>query len=299
MTEPASPGTAGAGDPAAARVVATAERPTKVHIRAGAFRLALHGHPARGQQRAVVLLGHAMMSHAGALRPIARNLTLLGCSVWRLDFRGHGASEGAARFHDWSFDHLVREDWPAAVAWVRANVPDLPLIAIGHSLGGLVALAAQATARARVDAIGVLASGLWHHRDTGLLYGNLRRIAGQATLPIVRWAHRLPARRLGLGVDESVTFWRQVVGWGRCGTWTALDGYDYLAALRGIDVPVRGWRGARDPFVRMADHQRLLEAAGGTWTLVPGAGHMDLPLAVAPEIGDWVECVLGRVALCR
>lgn len=274
-------------------------RPTKVHVKAGSFRLALHGHPPRGPLRAAILMGHAMMSHAGALRPLARGLTLLGCGVWRLDFRGHGASEGAARFHDWSFDHLVREDWPAAVAWVRAQAPGVPLVAVGHSLGGLVALAAQGTGRCRVDGIGVLASGLWSHRDTGLLYGNLRRLAGQATLPVVRWSHRLPARRLGLGVDESVTFWRQCVGWGRHGTWTALDGSDYLAALANIDVPVRGWRGSRDPFVRLPDHQRLLQAAGGSWTLVPGAGHMNLPLAVAAELSDWVECVLCGGALCR
>jgi hypothetical protein len=144
-------------------------------------------------------MGHAMMSHSGVLRPLARNLTLLGCAVWRLDFRGHGASQGQARFHDWSFDHLVREDWPAAVAWVRAQARGMPVLGIGHSLGGLVALAAQGTGRCRLDAIGVLASGLWSQRGTGLLYGNLRRLAGQATLPVIRWAHRLPARRLGLG----------------------------------------------------------------------------------------------------
>jgi predicted alpha/beta hydrolase len=187
----------------------------------------------------------------------------------------------------------VREDWPAAVAWVRAEARGLPVLGIGHSLGGLVALAAQGTGRCHLDAIGVLASGLWSHRGTGLVYGNLRRLAGQATLPVVRWAHRLPARRLGLGVDESVTFWRQVVGWGRRGDWTGMDGTDYLAALADLDIPVRGWRGARDPFVRLADHQRLLHAAGGTWTQVPGAGHMDLPLAAAAEVGDWVDCILG------
>lgn len=274
------------------------ERPRKARVQAGGFRLTLHGVQPRGPLRASVLLGHAMMSHAGVLRPLARNLALLGCAVWRLDFRGHGASEGRARFHDWSFDHLVREDWPAAVAWVRAQAPEVPLLGIGHSLGGLVALAAQGTGRSRVDAIGVLSSGLWSHHGTGLLYGNLRRVAGTATLPLVRWAHRLPARRLGLGVDESVTFWRQLVGWGRRGEWTALDGTDYLASLANVDVCVHGWRGARDPFVRMADHQRLLQAAGGTWTLVPGAGHMDLPTAAAAEVGDWVDCILHG-CLCR
>lgn len=275
------------------------DRPAKDWLTVGPYRLALHAHPPRGPLRGAVLLGHAMMSHAGSLRPLARTLTLLGFSVWRLDFRGHGASEGSARYHDWSFDHLVREDWPAAVARVRSCIPGVPLLALGHSLGGLVALAAQATGRADVDGIGVIASGLWHTRDVGLAYGVLRRAASNATLPILRYAHRLPARRLGVGVDEPVTFWRQLVGWGQNGSWTGLDGTDYLAAARAIRVPVHGWRGARDPFVRMADHQRLIEAANGSWTLVPGAGHMDLPTRAAAELGDWIDCLLDDRRRCR
>ena len=69
--------------------------------------------------------------------------------------------------------------------------------------------------------------------------------------------------------------------------------------MRNVDVPVHGWRGSRDPFVRMADHQRLIEAAHGSWSLVPGAGHMDLPLRATAEIGDWVDCVLDGQRLCR
>ncbi len=275
------------------------DRPAKDWIQAGPFRLALHVQPPRGPLRGAVIMGHAMMSHAGQLRPLARTLSLLGCSVWRLDFRGHGSSEGNARFQDWSFDHLVREDWPQAVARVRRCMPDVPLLALGHSLGGLVALAAQGTGRAHVDAIGVMASGVWHTRDVGVLYGFARRAAGAATLPILRWKHRLPARRLGLGIDEPVTFWRQLVGWSSDGRWTGLDGTDYLREVQAIDVPVQGWRGARDPFVQMADHQRLIEAAGGSWTLVPGAAHMDLPLRAAAEVGDWIDCVLDGSRRCR
>ena len=274
------------------------DRPAKDWIQVGPYRLALHVHPPRGRLRGVVIMGHAMMSHAGSLRPLARTLTLLGCSVWRLDFRGHGASEGSARYHDWSFDHLVREDWPAAVARVRSCIPDLPLMALGHSLGGLVALASQATGQTHVDAIGVMASGLWTTRDVGLLFGQARRVVSSATLPVVRWAHRLPARRLGGGVDEPVTFWRQLVGWGRRGAWTGLDGTDYLAALDPLAVPVHGWRGARDPFVRMADHKRLIRAAGGRWAVVPGASHMDLPFRAAAEVGDWIDCLLDAQRPC-
>mgnify|MGYP002640137607 CR=1 FL=1 len=285
--------------PAVGRFGIGVDRPAKDWIHVGPYRLALHVHPPRGALRGAVIMGHAMIAHAGILRPLARTLTLLGCSVWRLDFRGHGASEGSARYHDWSFDHLVREDWPAAVDRVRACIPDVPVLALGHSLGGLVALAAQATGHAHVDAIGVMGSGLWGAHDVGLAYGLMRRAASNATLPLVRWAHRLPARRLGVGVDEPVTFWRQLVGWGQDGSWTGLDGTDYLAAARSIDVPVHGWRGSRDPFVCMADHQRLIEAANGAWTLVPGARHMDLPSQAAAELGDWIDCMLDGQRRCR
>ncbi len=292
MPEPGHPKARG-------RIGIGVDRPAKDWIHVGPYRLALHVHPPRGALRGAVIMGHPMMSHAGILRPLARTLTLLGCSVWRLDFRGHGSSDGAARFQDWSFDHLVREDWPRAVARVRECLPDLPVMALGHSLGGLVALAAQGTGHARVDGIGVMASGLWDRQGVGLFYGTARQWAGRATLPLIRYAHRLPARRLGLGVDEPVSFWRQIVGWSLQRRWTGLDGTDYLAAVADIDVPVHGWRGARDPFVRMADHQRLLEASGGGWTLVPGAGHLDLPTLAAAEVGDWIDCLLDGQRRCR
>ncbi len=267
-------------------------RPYKRYIHAGRFRLALHVHPPRRELQAAVLFGHPMMSHAGPLRPLARSLTQHGCSCWRLDFRGHGVSEGSARRDDWSFDDLVREDWPAAVEAVRHEQPDVPLFALGHSLGGLVALAAQATGTAVMDAIGLLSAGLWQRRDIGRLAGHLRRAAALATLPAVRLCRRFPARDLRLGIDESATFWRQCIHWGRQGSWTSLDGIDYLAACARITVPVHGWRGAHDPFVRLSDHARLVEAAGGAWSLVPAAGHMNLPLVAAAELGDWIDCLL-------
>src|SRR3569623_2934347 len=62
----------------------------------------------------------------------------LGCEVRGADFRGHGESvPPVAGRDDWSFDDLVTKDLPALADGSHAI--------IGHSLGGLVALAGIAT----------------------------------------------------------------------------------------------------------------------------------------------------------
>ena len=88
MPEPRDQAGAGAARHAADRIGVGVDRPGKEYVQAGPFRLALHVTPPRGPLRAGLLLGHAMMCHAGVLRPLARHLALLGCGVWRLDFRG-------------------------------------------------------------------------------------------------------------------------------------------------------------------------------------------------------------------
>src|SRR3569623_974152 len=80
----------------------------------------------------------------------------LGCEVRVADFRGHGESvPPVAGRDDWSFDDLVTKDLPALADGSHAI--------IGHSLGGLVALAGIATGtiappRRRVR----VATNVWH-----------------------------------------------------------------------------------------------------------------------------------------
>ena len=88
--------------------------------------------------RAVCLLVHGLAEHSGRYGNLAGRLTAKGHSVWSMDHRGHGRSEGirgdCRSFREFVDDlHLLKQRAAEAL-------PGLPLFVIGHSLGGLIAL---------------------------------------------------------------------------------------------------------------------------------------------------------------
>lgn len=70
---------------------------------------------------------------------VARNV-----SVFAIDLRNHGASDGASQ--GIRFGLSEKEDAKAAIAWARAKAPDLPLFAFGISMGGATLIYAMADA---------------------------------------------------------------------------------------------------------------------------------------------------------
>lgn len=88
--------------------------------------------------RAVLLLVHGLAEHSGRYEATARFFVARGLAVHAFDHRGHGQSPGL-RVHVASFEEY-RRDLRAALAGARAEHPGLPLVLLGHSQGGLVAL---------------------------------------------------------------------------------------------------------------------------------------------------------------
>ena len=91
--------------------------------------------PARG----VVVLVHGLAEHSGRYAGLVGRLTAEGLAVHALDHRGHGRSPGA-RAQVGRFAWLVA-DVATRLAAARAAHPGLPLILLGHSMGGAIALA--------------------------------------------------------------------------------------------------------------------------------------------------------------
>ncbi len=87
--------------------------------------------------RFVVLLVHGYGEHAGRYGHVAARLVDMGAVVVAPDHAGHGRSEGErARIED--LESLV-DDLATLDALVRAEYAGLPVVLIGHSMGGLVA----------------------------------------------------------------------------------------------------------------------------------------------------------------
>ncbi|MBI3333559.1 MAG: lysophospholipase [Candidatus Omnitrophica bacterium] len=89
--------------------------------------------------RAVCLLVHGLGEHSGRYEDLAQDLTRRGLSVWAMDHRGHGCSQGRRGDCRGLADFV--EDLDRLVEELKGQKPALPRILIGHSLGGLIALA--------------------------------------------------------------------------------------------------------------------------------------------------------------
>ena len=94
--------------------------------------------------RAAVVLAHPHPMQGGSMHTkavfqAARGLARIGCAVLRFNFRGVGSSQGI-------FDHGVGEadDFRAALEFMAARFPGLPIWAAGASFGAWIALEAGA-----------------------------------------------------------------------------------------------------------------------------------------------------------
>jgi alpha-beta hydrolase superfamily lysophospholipase len=117
-------------------------------------RLVMHSWPSEGSARAVILGLHGF-GDAGDLTfgRAADYWSKRGIAVYAVDQRGFGGNASRKRWP--GVDALVA-DAVAVAADVRARHPDLPLLVVGHSMGGGVALAAAA---AGMDADALVLAG--------------------------------------------------------------------------------------------------------------------------------------------
>lgn len=130
--------------------------------------LAIHDWPvSEGQPlRGVVVLVHGLGEHAGRYEHVARRLNDWGFAVRGYDQFGHGES-GGPRGGLPSPSRLV-DDLAEMVQSARTRTPDgVPLILLGHSMGGLVAAQYAAAHPASIDAL-VLSSPALGTRVSGL-----------------------------------------------------------------------------------------------------------------------------------
>ncbi len=221
---------------------------------------------AAGERRGVIVCLHAMMTdgrYFGGSREhtFAHTVAAAGFDVLIPDFRGHGRSvPPRAGPDDWSFDDLVTSDLPAIIDEVarasRCSPGELSIL--GHSLGGLVAIATLGTARIPPPrGLVVVASSVWLLGDHGPL---ARRVLMSALRGVANVWGRIPVRALRVGsADEPTTYIQQLTGWTRAARWTSLDGTDYVAAAASITAPIFPYAGTGDWMCTPEDASRFIE----------------------------------------
>ena len=166
------------------------------------YPLAATLHLPRGTPAGLVLVGPATGVPARYYAPFASALAASGLAALIYDYRGVGASrppklrDFGARMRDW-----IDLDAEGVISWARISHPELPLLAVGHSLGGHAIglcdgsrhLAGGAMVSSAVAWIGYVQAGAERLRVRGLL-----RVLGPALILATGYA---PKRWVGLGAD--------------------------------------------------------------------------------------------------
>jgi lysophospholipase len=87
--------------------------------------------------RATLVLAHGLSEHSGRYEHVAAGLNARGYSLWALDHRGHGRSQGERALIE-RFDEVVT-DLDSMVDLAAEELPGRKPVLVGHSMGGCVA----------------------------------------------------------------------------------------------------------------------------------------------------------------
>ncbi len=103
----------------------------------------------------LVVLAHGYGEHIGRYEHVAARLVEDGAHVVGVDHLGHGRSEGERVLVE-DYDDVV-DDLHAVVERARSEHPGLPLVLLGHSMGGMIA--ARYAQRYGDELVGLVLSG--------------------------------------------------------------------------------------------------------------------------------------------
>jgi len=191
-----------------------------------------------------------------------------GATTDPIDLRGQGdhpdrASAGA-RF---GYHEIVEHDIPARVAYWRTRAPGRPIVLLGHSLGGQLALLACAQRGTNADALVLVAAGTAHWRA----WPRAERRRARWTVQAIRTAAALlpwyPGRRLGFGGNQPRRLMRDWAFNATTGRYrlegSACTPEVLEAALRGVALPVLAVSVAGDAVAPAGAVDELLALAPG------------------------------------
>src|SRR3954449_13029944 len=250
----------------------------------------------QGEPRAVIVLGHGASEHGGRYAWTGGQLNARGYAVYAIDHRGHGKSAGSRAVIDRMRNAV--EDLHTLVERAQAAYPGRPLVLLGHSMGGAVAIAYTSEHEDALDAL--------------VLSGPLAVL--EAASPVQRVAGRVlsvVAPKLGVvGIDSSaVSRDPEVVKdydadplnyHGKLPARTvaelakAIDGFPDAVAK--FELPLLVMHGTADRLVPIAAGQMVADHAGSedkTWKPYEGLFHEILNeperQQVLDDIADWLD----------
>lgn len=105
----------------------------------------------------IVVISHGFAEHSGRYAHVAERLATEGYACYAVDHRGHGQSEG--RRGNLNRMSEVCADLGQVIALASERHDGLPLVLLGHSLGGLIALDYVTSSDQTATLCGLILSG--------------------------------------------------------------------------------------------------------------------------------------------
>lgn len=255
---------------------------------------------------AVVLVHPATAVTQGYYEAFAGYLAAQGFHVLTYDYRGAGRSRPRSlRGFQASMLEWMIDDVAAVTHWAAARFPGLPLLAVGHSVGGHAIGLSPETARLRAAVL--VASHAGASRTVRGAAERLRvRFVLRVLAPVLcRLFGYMPGRRIGLGEDLPRGVMLQWAGW------TALPRYffddpavDAAGRMAQVTLPLLVLGFDDDPWANpeavglLASHftharveRRTIDPATAG---VPAVGHMGFfrrrcEPVLWPQVAGWLH----------
>ncbi|MCC5085811.1 alpha/beta hydrolase family protein [Xanthomonas campestris] len=256
-------------------------------------------HYAPAQPIASLLWLPALGVAARHYAPFAQALAERGIAVFVHEWRGNGSSTlRASRRHDWGFRTLLEHDLPASQAIVAAQLPPLPRLLGGHSLGGQLACCHAALHPGSAARLWLVASGspYWRNFPPPLRYG--LPLAYRFLPWLARVQGVLHGRRLGFAGTEArslIADWARV---GRSNRYRAAGApWDLEQALASVICPIDGVVFAHDRF----GPATALHALCAKMPQAPATLHLldDAALGVRSDHFAWMRAPIAVAAALR
>jgi alpha-beta hydrolase superfamily lysophospholipase len=240
--------------------------------------------------RYLVLLAHGLGEHTGRYEHVAARLVADGAEVVSPDHWGHGLSEGEPGLVD-DIERVVA-DLATVADEAQARRPGLPLVVIGHSLGGIIATRFVQTQPGRAAAL-VLSGPVVGGNDLMLSLLDLDEIP---EIPIDPAAlSRDPAVGEAYAGDPLIYHG----GLHRETIQSVKDAVARIADAGSLgDLPTLWIHGELDPLAPVAETTRAFETLGGSaleQKIYPGAMHEIFNETNRDEVLDDVTAFLGKV----
>lgn len=243
-----------------------------------------------GEPVRTVLIVHGYAEHSGRYSHVAEVLAARGAVVYASDHLGHGRSDGERALIT-DFGHVV-DDLHLLAAIARGDRPGLPLVLVGHSMGGL--LAARFAQRWPDEVAGVA--------FCGAVIGDwqwARDVLTERELPFIPFEPGALSRDSSVGADYAADPLVYHGQYKRDLLEAEVEALDRFAEdIDALTMPVLFLHGSDDPFV---PYERSLQAVRDMPTedvtvhVYEGARHEVLNESNREEVighlADWVERV--------